>query len=104
MAELDHEYPGYGFAGHKGYGTEEHRRAIEQQGCCPIHRRSFEVLRELTGEYSDRFYALRDRLDSAGSRKDLRRFETALNEARDDLAEPEYKKLRLVLGRRWKVM
>lgn len=41
MAALDHEYPEYGFAKHKGYGTREHVRAIARYGPCPIHRRSF---------------------------------------------------------------
>ena len=41
MVEYDRTYPGYGFAGHKGYGTREHRAAIETMGLCPIHRRSF---------------------------------------------------------------
>jgi len=41
MMELDREYPGYGFGRNKGYGTEEHRLAIERLGPSPIHRRSF---------------------------------------------------------------
>jgi ribonuclease HII len=41
MEELDLEYPGYGFARNRGYGTEEHRRAIERLGPSPVHRRSF---------------------------------------------------------------
>ncbi len=41
MAELDHEFPGYGFATHKGYGTPDHLAAIERLGPCEIHRRSF---------------------------------------------------------------
>lgn len=41
MAEYDRLYPGYGFAGHKGYPTREHLRAIALLGPCPIHRRSF---------------------------------------------------------------
>jgi len=41
MVRLDAVYPGYGFAGHKGYGTEEHRRRIIDLGACPQHRRSF---------------------------------------------------------------
>jgi ribonuclease HII len=43
MAELDGRYPGYGFAGHKGYGTAAHRDAIKQLGPSPIHRRSFTI-------------------------------------------------------------
>lgn len=34
-------YPGYGFARHKGYGTRQHREALERLGVCTIHRRSF---------------------------------------------------------------
>ena len=41
MEELDGEYPGYGFAKHKGYGTVSHREAILRLGMCPVHRRSF---------------------------------------------------------------
>lgn len=45
MVEFDRQYPGYGFAGHKGYGTAEHVAAIKQRGACPIHRQSFAPLR-----------------------------------------------------------
>ena len=41
MEEMDSVYPGYGFAGNKGYGSAEHIRAIRELGPCPIHRRSF---------------------------------------------------------------
>lgn len=41
MEEFDRHYPGYGFAKHKGYATEEHREAIRRLGYCDIHRRSF---------------------------------------------------------------
>lgn len=41
MEEYDKEYPQYGFATHKGYGTKAHIEAIQQYGPCPIHRRSF---------------------------------------------------------------
>ena len=39
--ELDRLYPVYGFARHKGYGTELHRTAIATHGPCPEHRRTF---------------------------------------------------------------
>ena len=45
MVELDREYPQYGFAVHKGYGTPEHLAAIEKHGPCPIHRRTFAPIR-----------------------------------------------------------
>lgn len=41
MVEMDEHFPGYGFARHKGYGTEEHRNALIEWGPCPLHRKSF---------------------------------------------------------------
>ena len=41
MIEYDEQYPGYGFAKHKGYGTKDHYAAIREKGMTPIHRRSF---------------------------------------------------------------
>ena len=41
MAELDAIYPGYGFGGHKGYGTPAHRAALCRLGPCPVHRLSY---------------------------------------------------------------
>jgi ribonuclease HII len=39
--QLHAEFPHYGFAGHKGYGTPEHLEALERHGACVHHRRSF---------------------------------------------------------------
>jgi len=41
MEEYELLYPGYGFARHKGYPTQEHRERLRQLGPCPIHRLSF---------------------------------------------------------------
>jgi ribonuclease HII len=49
MAELDLTYPGYGFARHKGYPTAEHFDSLRRLGACPIHRRSFQPVREALG-------------------------------------------------------
>jgi len=49
MAELDRQYPGYGFASHKGYPTPEHYRALRELGALPIHRRSFRPVRQALG-------------------------------------------------------
>jgi ribonuclease HII len=49
MAELDREHPGYGFARHKGYPTAEHFDALRRLGACPVHRRSFQPVREALG-------------------------------------------------------
>lgn len=49
MAEMDRQHPGYGFARHKGYPTAEHFDALGRLGACPIHRRSFQPVREALG-------------------------------------------------------
>lgn len=49
MSELDMQYPGYGFARHKGYPVKEHTTALAQLGACPIHRRSFAPVRQALG-------------------------------------------------------
>jgi ribonuclease HII len=41
MVELDREFPGYGFAANKGYGTREHLDALAKLGPCRVHRHSF---------------------------------------------------------------
>ena len=41
MKELDAQYPAYGFAQNKGYGSAEHIAALKKYGPCPLHRRSF---------------------------------------------------------------
>ncbi len=41
LRELDAQYPQYGFAAHKGYGTKAHYAAIDEYGICPAHRPSF---------------------------------------------------------------
>jgi ribonuclease HII len=47
MILLDKEYPGYGFARHKGYGTPDHMAALEKLGACAIHRTSFAPVRRV---------------------------------------------------------
>lgn len=41
LRQLDAQYPLYGFARHKGYGTAEHQAALKQHGPCPEHRLSY---------------------------------------------------------------
>jgi len=40
---LDVQYPGYGFAGNKGYGTLNHRKALQSLGLSLVHRASFQI-------------------------------------------------------------
>ncbi len=41
MFDFDRQFPQYGFAKHKGYGTREHIELLQKYGPCPIHRKSF---------------------------------------------------------------
>ncbi|WP_298160866.1 ribonuclease HII [Brevundimonas sp.] len=49
MIEMDAEYPGYGFASHKGYNAPIHQAALKAMGPCAIHRRSWAPIRALLG-------------------------------------------------------
>jgi ribonuclease HII len=47
LLKLDAEYPGYGFAQHKGYGTRQHLEALKKHGATPAHRKTFRPVAEL---------------------------------------------------------
>jgi ribonuclease HII len=47
MCKLAQRYPGYGFERHKGYCTAAHQEAVRQLGPCPVHRRSYGLIREM---------------------------------------------------------
>ncbi|MAD60015.1 MAG: ribonuclease HII [Myxococcales bacterium] len=47
MQEADLEFPGYGFAQHKGYGTKAHQKALQEKGVCLIHRRNYKPIKAL---------------------------------------------------------
>ena len=46
MVVYDRRFPEYGFAGHKGYGTQQHRDAVAKYGPCVCHRRTFAGVKE----------------------------------------------------------
>ncbi len=48
---LEAAYPGYGFAKHKGYPTQEHLEALTRLGPCPEHRQSFAPVRQLVFQF-----------------------------------------------------
>src|SRR5437870_1517246 len=102
MTELDAKYPGYGFASHKGYATPEHQNAIRELGPCPIHRRSFDYIRELCGEYCDLYYELKKRGAKIASRAQLATWEATVKAAVGNLSLNENKKLHLLASRLWK--
>ena len=47
LMEMDAEFPQYGFAQHKGYGTPTHRRALEQFGPSPVHRLNYKPVQDI---------------------------------------------------------
>lgn len=47
MQEIDQQYPLYGFAQHKGYGTQQHLTALQQVGPCEHHRKSFAPVKHM---------------------------------------------------------
>ena len=47
MADYARDYPGYGWEHNRGYPTPDHRRAINDLGLTPLHRRSFGLVREI---------------------------------------------------------
>ena len=47
MVKLDEQFPGYGFASHKGYPTRAHLEGLRRLGACPQHRRTFKPVREI---------------------------------------------------------
>ncbi|MBI3880137.1 MAG: ribonuclease HII [Verrucomicrobia bacterium] len=51
MLDYDRQFPAYGFAGHKGYGTAGHLAALAAFGPCAIHRRSFAPIRKPEPEF-----------------------------------------------------
>ena len=100
MCDMDQKYPGYGFAGHKGYCTPEHQEAVRKWGPSPIHRRSYNFIKELRGEYSPLFYDILKQADTVASSGDLASLETLLKASRTDLSATERRKLQLVVRRR----
>jgi len=49
VVDMDEQYPGYGFAEHKGYSTSKHLECLRLKGPCPLHRRSFTPVAEVSG-------------------------------------------------------
>lgn len=47
IVEMDKQYPGYGFASHKGYPSKAHLAALQELGVTPIHRKSYGPVRKL---------------------------------------------------------
>ncbi|HET9745437.1 MAG TPA: ribonuclease HII [Chitinophagaceae bacterium] len=53
MKKLHDEFPHYNWASNKGYGTPEHRRALDEYGMCKYHRKSWRLFQEVQAELFD---------------------------------------------------
>jgi ribonuclease HII len=102
MTEMDSVYPGYGFAEHKGYATPFHQAAIRRLGPCPIHRKSFDYIRELCGLYSTTYYELKEEGLKVSSRTALLAWEKRVRTAKTRMSEMENKKIQITVRRLWK--
>jgi ribonuclease HII len=71
MRALEEIHPGYGFTRHKGYGTAEHRRALDALAPSPIHRLSYAPVEARIREDEEVRQNLRDTLEAARSVTEL---------------------------------
>lgn len=94
MGYVDGIFPGYKFAAHVGYGTAAHRAALQTYGATPLHRLSFEPLRE--------FHSVEPELQTVGARS-MAPSTTTIGQAAE-LAAMEYlqQKGHVMVERNWK--
>jgi ribonuclease HII len=102
MVAMDRRFPGYGFAQHKGYCTATHQDAVRRLGTCPIHRSSFDFIREIQGEYHSVFYVLKQAIQSVATWNELQSWDEQFASRRGDLAQVENRKLSILARRRRK--
>jgi ribonuclease HII len=94
MCAYDAEYPQYGFAAHKGYGSAEHVQALTAHGPCPLHRRSFGPVAELGPGYSEDFRIFKEGLASSHTAVELERMGHFIKEGSAALNAEELTALR----------
>ena len=99
MVEMDAVYPGYGFAQHKGYGTEEHISALTRLGPCPIHRMSFHIVEESSAGPSGLYRKLRTILMDASDIETLELAGKGVSMQKNELAPYELGRLRKLYKR-----
>jgi len=93
MKELDGVFPGYGFSGHKGYGSREHINAIMKNGPCDIHRLSFRIVLK-SSPRGTAVRILEKRLRNASSRDALESTAACISGLKDMLDKSDVERLR----------
>jgi len=97
MVEYDAQYPQYGFARHKGYGSVIHLEALRTHGPCPLHRRSFgPVAKRIGRRPSETFLIFKEGLEKSRSRGELEHLGRFIREGRSALRPEELRVLRRV--------
>ncbi|SJZ63668.1 ribonuclease HII [Selenihalanaerobacter shriftii] len=92
LVEYDQEYPEYGFAGHKGYGTAEHIAALNEHGPCKIHRYTFSKVREAA--LGEDYYLFKEGLEKAKSIEEIEVIANTIKECEKILSQIELDELR----------
>ena len=99
MIAYDSQYPGYGFADHKGYGSAAHLAALREHGPCPLHRRSFGPVAELVERPSALFLTFRDGLAACQTIPELESLGQFIKEGTAELQTRELEQLRQLFRR-----
>ena len=100
MRTYDQQYPLYGFAKHKGYGSGDHLTALRKHGPCPIHRKSFGGVLEVSQERSEDFEIFAEGIHSAQNPEQLEAIGTAIASASDQMDKSEIDTLRTLFRKR----
>ena len=96
MVQYGREFPQYGFARHKGYGSPEHLQALQEHGPCLLHRRSFAPVAALVGAGSESFAVFKEGLKSCRTQDELERMGQLIGAGAEDLQDGEVEALRRV--------
>ena len=94
MCEFDRQYPGYGFARHKGYCTVDHEQVLRRLGPCPIHRRSFHQVSSLVNPMGKTWASFHESLTRASGPAELESLARDIRQARHTMSELELDSLR----------
>ena len=94
MIAYDAQYPEYGFASHKGYGSADHLAALQKHGPCPIHRQSFKGVFEVARNRSEEFEIFAEGIRAATDRDQLQAMGETIASASKHISSDERDALR----------
>lgn len=94
MIDYHAQYPAYGFASHKGYGSADHLAALQKHGPCPIHRQSFRGVFEARS--SEDFKIFAEGIRAAMNLDQLQAIGKTIASASKHIPEDEVQALRML--------